>query len=83
MLRSQHGTPEICRFYSIVIRMYFMDHAPPHYWSMQSTLWPTMKMKPFSRTQALEVSYDCPSIGNVDSGAVEIPHVPRDEDGTP
>jgi len=22
--------PEICRFYGIVIRMYFCDHAPPH-----------------------------------------------------
>jgi hypothetical protein len=22
--------PEICRFYGIVIRMYFGDHAPPH-----------------------------------------------------
>ena len=31
MLRSQQGMPEICRFYGIVIRMYFMDHAPPHF----------------------------------------------------
>jgi hypothetical protein len=23
--------PEICRFYGIVIRMYFDDHAPPHF----------------------------------------------------
>ena len=23
--------PEICRFYGIVIRMYFADHAPPHF----------------------------------------------------
>jgi hypothetical protein len=23
--------PEICRFYGIVIRMYFVDHAPPHF----------------------------------------------------
>jgi hypothetical protein len=23
--------PEICRFYGIIIRMYFVDHAPPHY----------------------------------------------------
>ena len=23
--------PEICRFYGIVIRMYFKDHAPPHF----------------------------------------------------
>jgi hypothetical protein len=23
--------PEICRFYGIVIRMYFGDHAPPHF----------------------------------------------------
>lgn len=22
--------PEICRFYGIVIKMYFRDHAPPH-----------------------------------------------------
>ena len=22
--------PEICRFYGIVIKMYFADHAPPH-----------------------------------------------------
>jgi hypothetical protein len=22
--------PEICRFYGIIIRMYFGDHAPPH-----------------------------------------------------
>ena len=42
-----------------------------------------MKMEPSSRTQALEVSYGCPRIGNVDSGAVEIPHVARDQDGTP
>ena len=23
--------PEICRFYGIVIRMYFRDHQPPHF----------------------------------------------------
>lgn len=23
--------PELCRFYGIVIRMYFNDHAPPHF----------------------------------------------------
>ena len=23
--------PEICRFFGIVIRMYFDDHAPPHF----------------------------------------------------
>ena len=23
--------PEICRFYGIVIRMYFDDHRPPHF----------------------------------------------------
>ncbi len=23
--------PEICRFYGIVIKMYFDDHAPPHF----------------------------------------------------
>ena len=23
--------PEICRFFGIVIRMYFLDHAPPHF----------------------------------------------------
>ncbi|MDE2717819.1 MAG: DUF4160 domain-containing protein [Chloroflexota bacterium] len=23
--------PEICRFYGIVIQMYFDDHAPPHF----------------------------------------------------
>ncbi len=23
--------PEICRFYGIIIRMYFADHAPPHF----------------------------------------------------
>ena len=23
--------PELCRFYGIVIRMYFADHAPPHF----------------------------------------------------
>ena len=23
--------PEICRFYGIVIKMYFGDHAPPHF----------------------------------------------------
>jgi hypothetical protein len=23
--------PEICRFYGIVIRMYFNDHNPPHF----------------------------------------------------
>ena len=23
--------PEICRFYGIIIRMYFMDHNPPHF----------------------------------------------------
>ena len=23
--------PEICRFYGIVIRMYFDDHPPPHF----------------------------------------------------
>jgi len=22
--------PELCRFYGIVIRMYFDDHGPPH-----------------------------------------------------
>ena len=23
--------PELCRFYGIVIRMYFNDHGPPHF----------------------------------------------------
>jgi len=23
--------PEVCRFYGIVIRMYFDDHPPPHF----------------------------------------------------
>lgn len=23
--------PEICRFYGIVIKLYFADHAPPHF----------------------------------------------------
>ena len=23
--------PEICRFYGIIIRMYFSDHNPPHF----------------------------------------------------
>ncbi|MFN2454387.1 MAG: DUF4160 domain-containing protein [Pyrinomonadaceae bacterium] len=23
--------PELCRFYGIVIRMYFADHPPPHF----------------------------------------------------
>lgn len=23
--------PEICRFYGIIIQMYFDDHAPPHF----------------------------------------------------
>ena len=23
--------PEICRFYGILIKMYFADHAPPHF----------------------------------------------------
>ena len=23
--------PEICRFYGIVIKMFFDDHAPPHF----------------------------------------------------
>ncbi len=23
--------PELCRFYGIIIRMYFDDHAPPHF----------------------------------------------------
>ncbi len=23
--------PELCRFYGIIIRMYFLDHNPPHF----------------------------------------------------
>lgn len=23
--------PELCRFYGIIIKMYFGDHAPPHF----------------------------------------------------
>ena len=23
--------PEICRFYGILIKMFFADHAPPHF----------------------------------------------------
>ncbi len=23
--------PEICRFFGIIIRMYFDDHSPPHF----------------------------------------------------
>lgn len=26
-----HRVPEISRFFGIVIRMYFMDHDPPHF----------------------------------------------------
>ena len=28
--------PELCRFYGIVIRMYFDDHAPPHFHAIYS-----------------------------------------------
>ncbi len=28
--------PEICRFYGIVIKMYFADHAPPHFHAQYS-----------------------------------------------
>jgi len=30
------GVPTISRFYGIVIRMYFADHAPPHFHAMYS-----------------------------------------------
>ncbi len=30
------GMPEICRFFGIVIRMYFLDHAPPHFHAIYS-----------------------------------------------
>lgn len=26
--------PELCRFHGIIIRMYFDDHAPPHFHAM-------------------------------------------------
>lgn len=28
---NQEPMPELCRFYGIVIRMYFDDHLPPHF----------------------------------------------------
>jgi hypothetical protein len=28
--------PELCRFYGIIIRMYFDDHAPPHFHAIYS-----------------------------------------------
>lgn len=28
--------PELCRFYEIVIRMYFNDHGPPHFHALYS-----------------------------------------------
>jgi len=30
--------PEICRFYGIVIKMYFADHAPPHFHAENSAV---------------------------------------------
>ena len=30
------GMPTISRFYGIVIRMYFSDHAPPHFHALYS-----------------------------------------------
>jgi Domain of unknown function (DUF4160) len=30
------GVPTISRFYGIVIRMYFSDHAPPHFHAVYS-----------------------------------------------
>jgi hypothetical protein len=26
--------PTICRFYGILIQMYFADHAPPHFYAL-------------------------------------------------
>ena len=31
LLRRSPLVPEISRFYGIVIKMYFADHAPPHF----------------------------------------------------
>ena len=28
--------PELCRFYGIVIRIYFADHGPPHFHALYS-----------------------------------------------
>ena len=30
-MQLQRGMPTICRFFGIVISMYFDDHAPPHF----------------------------------------------------
>ena len=38
--------PEICRFFGIVIRMYFLDHAPPHFHASYSGSEAQVQIKP-------------------------------------
>lgn len=40
--------PEICRFFGIVIRMYFLDHAPPHFHATYGGSEAQVQIQPFS-----------------------------------
>ena len=40
------GMPEISRFFGIVIRMYFFDHAPPHFHADHGDLMAKLRIDP-------------------------------------
>ncbi|MCC6245075.1 MAG: DUF4160 domain-containing protein [Gemmatimonadaceae bacterium] len=40
--------PEICRFFGIVIRMYFLDHEPPHFHARYGSSEALIQIQPFS-----------------------------------
>lgn len=45
-LLSGGSVPTICRFFGIVIRMYFDDHAPPHFHAYYGEHSATVRIEP-------------------------------------
>lgn len=43
--------PEICRFYGILIKMFFADHNPPHFHAEYGEYKATIKIKDFTLTK--------------------------------
>ena len=43
--------PEICRFYGIIIKMFFDDHNPPHFHAEYGEYKATIKIKDFTLTK--------------------------------
>jgi hypothetical protein len=52
MLKSRHEMPTISAFYGMLIRMFFNDHAPPHFHARYGEFEATIDIQALTVTRA-------------------------------